>query len=139
LKKKITLQNSIDIPNLGIGISTGFVDYKLAWEINQHLNVNLNKLSDKLYIDKKNNREFNLSVYYFKNSESEKIFLIKLKYDGIILIPGLKNFDYILMAEYTEEQLKIFLSKLTKLNIQGGCFLLQLNETHKSVLRKIIF
>jgi hypothetical protein len=139
LKKKITLQNSIAIPDYGIGLSTGIIDYKLVWEINQHLNINLTKLSEKLYYDKKNNQETELSVYYFKTIESEKFFLIKLKYTGISLIPGLKNFDYIIITEYPEEELKIFLSKLTKLNIQGGCFLLQLKEIHKSVLKKIIF
>jgi hypothetical protein len=138
LKKKITLQNTFNIPDFAIGISTALNDYKLVWELNQILQTKLFILDNKIFTDHPNNREFNLSVYYYKTSDSEKIFLIKLKYDGINLIPGLKQFDYLFISEFPLEKTKTLLSNLTTLNIQGGCFFLELNQSRKSILRKII-
>ncbi len=139
MKKKIILQNSFEIPNYGIGFSTSFVDYRLVWEVSQVININPVKLSDKIFHDKKTREDIALSVYYFKTLDIGKLFIIKLKYDGISIIPGLKNFDFILISDYTEVELKSLLSNLIKLNIQGGSFLLQLKENHKSILKKIIF
>jgi hypothetical protein len=139
LKKKITLHSSFEIPDYGIGFSTSMVDYRLAWEVNQKININLVKLSDKIFHEKKTGKEVELSVYYFKNGESGKLFIIKLKYEGISIIPGLKQFDYILISESSVEEIKQLFSDLTGMNIQGGCFLIQFNENWKTVLRKIIY
>jgi len=139
LKKKITLHSSFDIPDHGIGFSTSLVDYRLAWEVNQKINIHLVKLSDKIFHERKTGKEVELSVYYFKTGESGKLFIIKLKYEGISIIPGLKNFDYVLISDYSEEEIKQLFSELTGMNIHGGCFLIKLNENWKTVLRKIIY
>jgi hypothetical protein len=139
LKKKIILQNSFDIPNQAIGFATSLVDYRLAWEVNQQITINLVKLTDKIFHNKKTGDDVELSVYYYKTGESGKLFIIKIKYDGVSIIPGLKNFDYILISDNSEEEMKQLFSELTGINIHGGCFLIQLTQNWKTILRKIIF
>ncbi len=139
MKKKITLTGSFDLPENCIGISTGLVDHRLAWEMNEILKITFVKLPEKIFKSKLSNEDIELSVYYSKETEFGKLFLIKLNYSGLSIIRGLKGFDYLLISDTSEEVLRLLLSKLSFIHIQGACFLLPIKQNWKTDLRKIVF
>lgn len=94
-----------------IGVTTAVRGYKLAWEINQRLGVQLIKQPD-LVVGFKNNEEKAFPFYdyetplnrlkLFKNTPSDHEFA---KY---FLIPEFPHYDFIILAameEHTPEQL----------------------------------
>jgi hypothetical protein len=139
LKKKITLTGSFDLPGHCIGISTGMVDHRLAWEINEILKITFVKLPEKIFKNKTTEEDIELTVYYCKETEFGKLFLIKLKYSGLSIIKGLKGFDYLIISDTSDEDMRQLLSRLSMMNIQGGCFLLPIKQNWKTDLRKIVF
>jgi hypothetical protein len=95
-----------------IGLSTVLKGYKLAWEINQVLHINLVKQPD-LAVGFKNNEEKTFSFYaheslhnrlkLFKNRPSEN------EPGKYFLIPEFPHFDFIILAameeQYSHQQL----------------------------------
>ena len=83
-----------------IGILTQVKEYKLAWTINQTLNIHLKKCED-FVIQFLNNKSLTISNYLFKTGRS-KIRLLKNKSyeknenNELYLLPEIRQFDYLL-------------------------------------------
>ncbi|MBL7856945.1 MAG: IPExxxVDY family protein [Cyclobacteriaceae bacterium] len=103
-KSKLEIEYSFDFELLGI-ISTA-KGYKLAWEINQRLMINLVKQPD-LVVGFKKNAEKSFSFYahetvlnrlkLFKNKPSEN------EPGKYFLIPEFPHFDFIILAAMEEQ------------------------------------
>jgi hypothetical protein len=104
--KKTKLLIDYDFDFELIGITTVVKGYKLAWEINQLLHINLVKQPD-LVVGFKNNEEKTFSFYayesvhnrlkLFKNRNSEN------EAGKYFLIPEFPHFDFIILAAMEEQ------------------------------------
>jgi hypothetical protein len=95
-----------------IGLSTVLKGYRLAWEINRLLNINLAKQAD-LAVGFKNNEEKSFSFYAFEGSHNRlKLFKNKPSENDpgkYFLIPEFPHYDFIILAameeQYSHQQL----------------------------------
>jgi hypothetical protein len=108
-KNKLLIDYEFDFQLLGI--STAARGYKLAWELNQRLKINLTKQPD-LVVGFKNNEEKSFSFYAFETPLNRlKLFKNKpheLDPGKYFLIPEFPHFDFIILAameENAQEQL----------------------------------
>jgi hypothetical protein len=95
-----------------IGISSAAKGYKLAWELNQLLGINLTKQAD-LVVGFKNNEEKSFSFYDYETSLNRlKLFKNKTSEQEVgkyFLIPEFPHYDFIILAameeQHTQQQL----------------------------------
>lgn len=90
-----------------IGITTAVRGYKLAWELNQRLGVNLVKQPD-LVVGFKNNEEKTFSFYSFETALNRlKVFKNRpndQETGKYFLIPEFPHFDFIILAAMEEHK-----------------------------------
>src|SRR5690606_21615958 len=108
-----------------IGVSTTVKEYKLAWAINNLLNIRLVKDKD-LEMTFKNNTYVIISNFMFETENSVFRLLRNKSFDqGVgsqgFLLPELKNFDYIILISgfedtYSIEELTQKLKTLTEID-----------------------
>ncbi|MGF1638374.1 MAG: IPExxxVDY family protein [Cyclobacteriaceae bacterium] len=100
-KKK--LEAFADYNFILFGISSTFKEYKLAWNINQAMNIQLIKMPD-IELPFVDGNVLVISNYKY-NTQHSTTRLIKNKTDmakktgSIYLIPELQNFDYLILLE----------------------------------------
>lgn len=97
-KKKYTLLMETSVDFDMIGICTHHSDYRLAWGINDRLNIHLTKLDeDYVTYNKKGEEVSSHSMYGFYDKENRvDLFLVKNKSQGKYLIPEANTIDYFL-------------------------------------------
>ncbi|MFT6502876.1 MAG: hypothetical protein ACJASQ_003007 [Crocinitomicaceae bacterium] len=97
-KKKYTLTIDYEIDFDLIGICSHHNDYRLAWNINEKIGLNLAKCDeDYVLTDKKGEAVSNHSMYSFEDEENRlTYYLIKNKNQGKFLIPEKPSIDYFL-------------------------------------------
>jgi hypothetical protein len=80
------------------GISSAYIDYRLAWELNSKLSIQLEKQSEKLSIeDKKTKLTNSFFLYYFFDEENlTKYYLIRNKQENKLLVSDKQFVDYFL-------------------------------------------
>jgi len=98
MQKKHILKLDDEFDYEMIGICCHQVDYRLAWGINEKLNLQLSKADeDFISVNKKGQHLSNHSLYEFKDVENLiEYYLIKNKNEGKFLIPEKQNIDYFL-------------------------------------------
>jgi hypothetical protein len=108
-KNKLLITYDFDFQLLGI--STAAKGYKLAWELNQRLPINLVKQPD-LVVGFKNNEEKSFSFYSFETPLNRlKLFKNRAQEPEpgkYFLIPEFPHFDFIILAameEHTHQQI----------------------------------
>lgn len=138
MKKTIKIKNEINIPEKIIGISSQSSDYHVAWEINNVLGISLFKLSEKVLISKDSNKEIPIKLYYFKDDNSQKYYLLKNSANGRSLFINLKHIDYLLILDPESDNVKEFVSKLSEPKVFLGCFLIELNKSQIKQLKDIL-
>jgi len=138
LKKIIQIPDGINLPEQIIGISSQNTDYKVAWEINNILNIELKKYPDKK-IEIKDSEDVNLSYYYFKGDKDEKYFILQNSAKGYNLLTKLKNINFFfIILDLSENELGRIQKKLNSSNFFLGCFLISLNRPQINKLKSII-
>ena len=108
----------IDYKFVLIGISSHENDYKLAWSINNDLNLNLSKKEDISIFNKKYSETQNFSVFSHDDETNLTLYnLISNRCENGFLIQEYNKFDYFLQiyGELTDFDIKELLNKL-KLN-----------------------
>ncbi len=116
--KKIKLTYNPDYKFVLIGISSHENDYKLAWSINNDLNLNLSKKEDISIFNKKYSETQNFSVFSHDDETNLTLYnLISNRCENGFLIQEYNKFDYFLQiyGELTDFDIKELLNKL-KLN-----------------------
>ncbi len=99
------------------GINSGMEDYRLCLHLNQFLNWNFKRISDLEFYSPQIKGFKHFNVYKFKN---EALFytleIIQNKNAGNILIPELKNFDFLFLLHGEEDyfEREAFSELLTK-------------------------
>jgi hypothetical protein len=101
------------------GISSAYVDYRLAWELNQTLSIQFEKQSEKLFIEDKKSKLNNSFLFYFYHDEENltKYYLIRNKQENKFLSNDKQFVDYFLCIRdnnsITEE---LLLTKMRNMN-----------------------
>ena len=101
------------------GVSSAFADYRLAWELNQCLDVNLTK-SNEVYELRPNKSKELAAFRYFSFFDEEcltRYYLIKNKQEQGVFHPERPMIDYflILRENFTFEK-EVLMLKLRKIN-----------------------
>ena len=80
------------------GISSAYIDYRLAWELNSKLSIKLEKQSERLLIEDKKTKQINsFFLYYFFDEENlTKYYLIRNKQENKLLVNEKQFIDYFL-------------------------------------------
>ena len=116
--KKIKLTYNQDCEFVLIGISSHENDYKLAWSINNDLNLNLSKKENISVFNKKYSETQNFSVFSHDDETNLTLYnLISNRCENGFLIKEYNKFDYFLQiyGELADTDIKKILNKL-KLN-----------------------
>jgi hypothetical protein len=95
-KHTLTLEQSFEFDM--IGVCSHHSDYRLAWGINDKLNLRLTKCEeDYIVVNKKGEPSSSHSMYEFIDEENRlEYFLIKNKQNGKYLIPEKPSIDFFL-------------------------------------------
>jgi len=114
-KKKLEVEYSYDFDLLGI--SSSAKGYKLAWEINQLMNINLVKQKDMI-LYQKNDTEISFSCFSYE-SVPNKLMLFRNKPNENerskdFLVPEFPHMDYIFMTQGEEYRLNKRLQELLR-------------------------
>lgn len=123
--KKHRLQYTEKYDFLLLGISSAENDYRLIWNINQHLGLAFVKTDNHKVMGKDGKKEYEFSNYRY---EDEDTFLnyrfIANKSDEGPLIDELKNIDYLLVVQgdYTASFTKDLVSGLKNIEHVNGVF-----------------
>jgi hypothetical protein len=108
-KHQLIFDNDTDIEVFGV--SSAYIDYRLAWELNLKLSIKLEKQSEKLTIEDRKTKQINsFFLYYFFDEENlTKYYLIRNKQDNKFLVSDKPFVDYFLCIRdnnsFTEETL----------------------------------
>jgi hypothetical protein len=112
-KNKLLIDYEFDFQLLGV--SSTARGYKLAWEVNQRLGVNLIKQAD-LVVGFKNNEEKSFSFYSFETPLNRlKLFKNKpqeLESGKYYLIPEFPHYDFIILAAMEENAQQPFIDQI---------------------------
>jgi hypothetical protein len=82
------------------GINSALEDYRLCWLLNQMLEWKLIRVEDIAFYNQKEKKYNNFSAYKFINDiDYYTVEIIKNKNNGNVLIPEMKNFDYIFLFQ----------------------------------------
>ena len=120
--KKRKLQAEFDFNFLLLGMITASREYKLAWELNALLEIELNKASD-IHLEFIKGPSLIISNYLFE-TEHSCIRLLKnrsvdeLETNAAFLIPELKRFDFLIMVRgfqdtFSDSELKAKLGSVS--------------------------
>lgn len=110
------------------GISSPFADYRLAWELNAILSIQLGKVNETLeLIDKKSKQTNAFSYYSFFDEENlTRFYLIKNKQNNRYVSSENQMMDYFLfIKDNLTIDLENFINDLRKINGIVAVFELQ--------------
>ena len=117
-----------------IGINSGMVDYKLAWNINNKLSLDLIKYDDLIF------EGAPFSFFYYTAGENYNVYnLVSLVCKDKVLYPFSPRLDYLLLIQNTllpERQIAIMRS-LREIDGIGHAFLLEKDKNLRMVLETI--
>lgn len=137
MKKTIKIKNEFIIPEKIIGISSQSSDYHVAWEINNILGISLFKL-EKILTDKDLKEKIPVKLYYFKDNNFQKYYLLENNASGRNIFSGLKHIDYLLILYPESENIKEIVTRLSKAKAFLACFLVELNKSQIKQIKNIL-
>lgn len=94
------------------GIVTGFKDYRICYELNKALDINLERISEHTLLVGKNNSQLKYEQFRFINEYDQSFTLIANRNEKQLLLPELNMIDFLLIIDPaegidTDEYLKI--------------------------------
>lgn len=101
-KKVLKINYDDEMDFLLIGIASGFKDYRLCFELNRALDINLERINEHTLLIGKNNSQVKYERFRFVNEYDQCFTLIANRNEKQILIPELNMIDFILMIEPSE-------------------------------------
>ncbi len=117
-----------------IGINSSMVDYKLAWNINKKLSLDLIKYDDLIF------EGAPFSFFYYTAGENYNVYnLVSLVCKDRVLYPFSPRLDYLLLIQNTlspDRQIAIMRS-LREIDGIGHAFLLEKDKNLRMVLETI--
>ncbi|MEZ5036329.1 MAG: IPExxxVDY family protein [Chitinophagales bacterium] len=86
------------------GINSPLVDYRLCWLLNNILEWNFERVNDIEIDSEKDNSIIYFNAYKYENKEDfYTVEIIQNKNDGFVLLPELRNIDYLLLFDGEED------------------------------------
>ena len=130
--------NKIQIPSFDdttvVGINSALVDYKLAWNINNKLYLDLARYDDLVF------EGVPFSFFYYTAGENYNVYnLVSLVNKDKVLYPFNPRLDYLFLIQNSftaERQIKIMRS-LREIDGIGHAFVLEKNKNLRQVLETI--
>jgi hypothetical protein len=128
-KHQLIFENDTDIEVFGI--SSAYIDYRLAWELNLKLSIQLEKQSEKLEIEDKKTKEINsFFLYFFYDKENlTKYYLIRNKQENKFIVGEKQFIDYFLcIRDNNSFEDETLLSEMRNMNGVVAVFPLESEE-----------
>jgi hypothetical protein len=98
-----------------IGISCAEKDYRLCWAINQHLHIDLVRMSNEGIASRSHLLDF--PFFEFVEEESGRVYrLLTNRFENKILIKELKTIDYLFLIQGEDVNLHDITTKLSEIN-----------------------
>lgn len=113
---ELTFEDDTDIEVYGI--SSAYIDYRLAWELNSFFTIQLEKMEEKMEVEDRKTKLLNsFFVYFFSDEENwTEYYLIRNKQENRYLVTGKQFVDYFLVIKenniYSSEELLTLLRKI---------------------------
>lgn len=86
------------------GINSPLVDYRLCWLLNNLLDWNFERVDDIEISSEKDDSTIYFNAYKYENKEDfYTVEIIQNKNDGFVLLPELRNIDYIFIFDGEED------------------------------------
>ncbi len=82
-----------------VGIVSSFRDFQVCREINNFLELSLERCDDYMIQDNKRNAEVGFAFFSYLNEDEDQYFLISNKTEGGLLIPEQKQLDFFLLIK----------------------------------------
>ena len=128
----------IQIPSFGdttvIGINSSMVDYRLAWNINNKLSIDLARYDDLIF-------EGNpFSFFYYSAGDNYNVYnLVSLTYRERVLYAFTPRLDYLFLIQnhLPAEKLTHIMRNLREIEGLGHAFLLEKDKNLRQVLETI--
>lgn len=119
-----------------VGINSGLVDYKLAWNINRKLSIDLARQDDLMFDDAV------YSFFYYNAGENSSVFnLVSTRFYDKFLLDYSPRLDYLLIIrnETSRERLEAVIQSLREIEGMGHAFFLDINKGNavKNVLEML--
>jgi len=96
--KKFVLDLEDEFDYQVVGICSNLIDYRLAWELNQALNLHMKRASEDFIKTNRKGEQISSHSLYEEISEEESAYiLIKNKNKGNYLVGELEQIDYFFM------------------------------------------
>lgn len=124
---KINYDDNMDF--ILIGIASGFKDYRLCFELNRALELNMERTEEHTLHVGKNNSQLKFDRFEFINEYEQQFILLSNRNETQMLIPELKMIDFLLMINPSEgidkEQ---FLKIIKEITLVNAVFLFDVKE-----------
>lgn len=119
-----------------VGINSGLVDYKLAWNINRKLSIDLARQDDLMFDDAV------YSFFYYNAGENSSVFnLVSTRFYDKFLLDYSPRLDYLLIIrnETSRDRLEAVIQSLREIEGMGHAFFLDINKGNavKNVLEML--
>lgn len=128
MAQKLKLDYEPDYEFLLLGIVSYERDYRLSWDINQNLGLDLSRTDDHSLKLKSSGKEMYFSCFVYDEEDSYLNYkLLTNRSDDGYLLDELKNIDYfiVISGEYASGFAPDFRQKLNKLETVQNCFVLE--------------
>ncbi len=98
--KKIILKTEAETGFILAGLVTPLPSYRIAWYVNNSLYLQLKKTDDAVISDySKSSHNIFARYWYNESITKSEFFLLENKSDGSLILPELKEMDYLLMIK----------------------------------------
>ena len=127
---KFQLQVDYDFDFRLIGISCHSRDYRLCWALNNHLEIQLEKVHrENASIGLKKNGIAIESIYSYYDEENHSTYqLLYNKHNNNLLLPEQKLADFLLIIDQiNDEHLENIVKKIKEINLVNTAFVIDVN------------
>lgn len=135
MTKKFKLDYNPEYDFLLLGIVSWERDYRLSWEINEIMHLDLERVDDHIVKHRKSGNELHFSCFIYNDDNTYLNYrLLSNRSDKGSLIEDLKNIDYLLVisGEYSDHIGLDLREKLLKLETVQSCFVIDPEKIRNS-------
>ncbi|MEO8147922.1 MAG: IPExxxVDY family protein [Bacteroidia bacterium] len=128
-KKVLKINYDDEMDFLLFGISSGFKDYRLCFELNRALDINLERIGEHTLLIGKNNSQLKYERFRFINEYEQCFTLIANRNEKHLLLPELNMIDFLLMIDPAEGINKEeFMQNIKNIELVNAVFLFNPKE-----------
>lgn len=122
-KKTLKINYDDQLDFLLFGIACGFKDYRLCFELNRALDLNMGRTVEHILVVGKNNSQIKFERFEFINEYDQQFILISNRNENQQLIPELNMIDFLLLIDPAEGIDKVqFLKSIKAITMVNAAF-----------------